>query len=60
MNVKQSNKENTAGLHKDVEDEMEEETPSCFILLMFDCLFMKIKKLLMPNSIDQFKDPEFN
>ena len=32
--------------------------PSCFLLLMFDCLFMKIKKLCLPNSTDEFKEDE--
>ena len=35
---------------------MDETMPSCFMLLMFDCLFMKIKKIFMPNSSDEFKD----
>lgn len=44
------------GVHKDAEEEMDEAMPSCFMLLMFDCLFMKIKKIFMPNSSDEFKD----
>ena len=37
---------------------MDETMPSCFMLLMFDCLFMKMKKIFMPNSSDEFKDEE--
>merc|ERR1711992_500877 len=44
------------GLHKDYEDEMEETMPSCFPLLIFDCVFMHFKKCIMPNSKDDFKD----
>ena len=47
---------NFSGVHKDAEEEMDEAMPSCFMLLMFDCLFMKIKKIFMPNSSDEFKD----
>ena len=35
---------------------MDEVMPSCFLLMIFDCLFMKIKKVFMPNSKDEFKD----
>ena len=45
-----------SGIHKDAEEEMDEEMPSCFLLMMFDCFFMKMKKILMPNSTDEFKD----
>ena len=39
------------GLHKDYEaDEAEELMPSCFPLLIFDCIFMKIKNCFVPSS----------
>ena len=45
------------GLHKDYEaDEAEELMPSCFPLLIFDCVFMKLKKCFMPNSIKEEKE----
>jgi len=44
------------GLHKDAEEELDEAMPSCFLLMMFDCFFQKIKKICMPNSTDTFED----
>ena len=40
-----------SGLHKDYEaDEAEELMPSCFPLLIFDCIFMKVKSCFVPSS----------
>merc|ERR1711983_7811 len=39
------------GLHKDYEaDEAAELMPSCFPLLIFDCVFMKLKECFLPGK----------
>ena len=46
-----NNSQTFPGLHKDYEaDEAEELMPSCFPLLIFDCIFMKIKNCFVPSS----------
>ena len=48
------------GLHKDYEaDEAAELMPSCFPLLIFDCVFMKLKNCFMPNNKDEKEKDEF-
>ena len=48
------------GLHKDYEaDEAAELMPSCFPLLIFDCVFMKLKNCFMPNSKEEKEKEEY-
>ena len=57
LNISRDYKPCILGLHKDYEaDEAEETMPSCFPLLIFDCIFMHFKKCIMPASKEEKED----
>ena len=38
------------GIHKEVEDDLAELMPSCFLINLFDCLFMNISSFCKRNT----------